>query len=175
MSEERLETVDERELLRRFSRGVRRAAGPCPGELELAAYVDGLAGEAGRASIEAHLARCSSCLEAAVQARGLTAAAVPEAPMAVAARARGLVPAGRAVGRLRTWRRVAGWAAAAAATIAVGFAGLRAGSAIRVRSQTAGWVAGEVTFQPPAAYREVLSSGDVLGDLASQAREDSHD
>jgi anti-sigma factor RsiW len=170
MNDERSQDGDERQLLRRFSRGAKQATGPCPSELEWATYVDGLASEAECARIEAHLAFCPLCLDEVVQARQLATAAVPEAPAGVAARARALVPARRAPGRLRTWRRVASWAAAAAAAIAVGFAGLRAGSAIRERSRTAAWVASEVTFQ--VSYCDLLSSGDVLGDLA---REDPHE
>jgi len=171
MNNEQPQDTSERELLRRFSRAAEQAAGPCPSEMDLAAYVDGLAAEAERERIEAHLALCPSCLDGAVQARQLAVAAMGEAPEAVAARERALVPAHRALGRLRRWRQAAGWAAAAAAVVAVGLAGLRAGSATRERGQTGAWVAAEVTFQPPAPYRGLLSSDDVLSNLAAQAGE----
>jgi len=175
MNEKRPENNGERDLLRRFSRAVRQAAGPCPGELALAAYVDGLASESDGERIETHLAACPSCLDAVVEARQLATAAAAQAPARVAARAEALVTARRALGLPRTWRRAASWAAAAAAAVAVGFGGLRAGSALRDRGQTAAWLASEVAFDPPAQCRDLLSPTDVLGALASQAQEDGHE
>jgi len=176
MDETRHDSADEKELWRRFAGGARLAASPCPSELELAAFADALASEAERTSIEAHLAHCPLCLEAVVEARHLAAAAEDglkpalQTPLVVA-RAQALVPARRR----RTWRLAAGWAAAAAASIALGFAGLRAGAAIRDRAHAEARVASEVAFDAPAPCRDLLSTTDVLGALASEAREDHHE
>ena len=171
MDETRHNDAGERELWRRFARGASQGANPCPDELELAAYVDGLASEAERTSLEAHLARCPLCLEAVVEARRSAGDTVREAAPLVVARAQALV----AARQQRTWRAAAGWAAAAAASIALGFAGLRAGAAMRDHTHAEARAASEVAFEAPAPYRDLLSTTDVLGTLASEAREDHHD
>lgn len=171
MDEMRHDDAGERELWRRFVGGARLAAGACPSELELAAYADGLGSEAERTGLEAHLARCPLCQEAIVETRRTAGEAVREVPPLVVARAQALVPARER----RTWRLAAGWAAAAAASIALGFAGLRAGAAIRDRGHAEAGVASEVAFDAPAPYRNLLSTPDVLGGLTSEAREDSHE
>jgi anti-sigma factor RsiW len=176
MDGERTNNRDERELLRRFSRGLGPATEPCPSELELAAYVDGLASETEQARIEAHLALCPHCLDEIVEARRLAVEAVADAPPIVVARAEALVPARRALRPSRRWLVAARWAAAAAAAAAVSFAGLQAGSAAaRARGQTAARLADEVTFQPPEAYQALLGIPDVMGDLAAQAKEAHHE
>ncbi len=173
MDEIRPDNADERQFWRRFSRCVRGASGACPTELELAEYADGRGPDAQREGIEAHLAACPACLEQVAEARHL--AATPEVTSLVLSRAQALVPARPAFGARRTWRRVAGWAAAAAAIIALGFGGLRAGAAIRGRDRSGSWLASELTFQAPAAQRELLSSNDVLGALAEHGEEGQHD
>jgi len=135
---ERQDAVDRR-LWQRLKAGPPAPAGPCPEGLLLAAWLDGraTAGEARR--VEAHLAACPACLAAARDLRRLLDAPPMVAPRAVVDRAKALV--GEAVGavcaagagRARAvrlaagWRGIAQWAATAAAALAVGYLGFRAG------------------------------------------------
>ncbi len=159
----------EPQLLRRFTRGFRQAAGPCPCGLELASYVDGRATEAQAARIEAHLAACPRCLEGVVQARRPDAAD-PVAPSRLVAQAKALVPL--RLGRPFGWRRVASWAAVAAACAAFGFAGLITGSAVRYsKEQAQASLMSEILFPPPARYRALLASDDLLAAIPLPAKE----
>jgi hypothetical protein len=160
---------DDRQLWERFSRG-RRSAGACPTELELAEYADGRASEPRRERVEAHLALCAECVDQVVAGMedGLKPALrTQDVPWLVVARAQALV----ASRGQRPWRAAAGWAAAAAASLALGFAGLRAGAETRGRGHSGSVVASEVAFEAPAQYRDLLSTTDVLGALASGTQE----
>jgi anti-sigma factor RsiW len=166
---------DERQLVERFARGLRQAPASCPSELELAAYADGRASEAEAVRIEAHLALCAKCLEGVIQARQL-AAATPAAPSQLTSRAKALVAGWRPTSVRRRWRTVASWAAAAAAAGALGFAGLRAGTAAsKARQEAAASVGTELSFEAPEQYLALLSSDDVLGILAPRGQEGHHE
>jgi anti-sigma factor RsiW len=75
---------DGRDLWRRYAAG--RGDPPkgvgCPDAVALAAFLDGTTGEAERARVEAHLARCASCLASVEEAR--TIAQAPLEPLAEA-------------------------------------------------------------------------------------------
>ncbi|MEE9130161.1 MAG: zf-HC2 domain-containing protein [Phycisphaerales bacterium] len=112
----------------------------CPGQLELASYLDGRLSAAEVESIEAHLAACPECREAAADARLIVAAAArlrPGAPERVIESAQALVSAmpvhrpARAQGRpsLGLKWRMARWLAAAAASVAICVFGYRTGTA----------------------------------------------
>jgi len=135
----------------------------CIGELDLASYVDGLASARDLERVEAHLASCSRCRRALLDARRpLGKPAAPEGRFVE--RVRRLVP-GRRPSR---WRRVAGRVAAAAAVAATGLAGLQAGSALRRgRLSRDSVVLAEVTF----GSGEPLAAGDLLEDLPTQVEE----
>mgnify|MGYP005839714585 CR=1 FL=1 len=159
----------ERQLVRRLSQGLRSASGPCPSELDLASYADGLAGEAEASRIEAHLAACAACLDGVVQARQL-AGAPPAAPAGLLARAGALVPLRQA--RRFGWRAAASWAAAAAACVALGIAGLESGSALgHGKGQAEAAVMNEISFQPPERYRALLASEELLAATPAGAKE----
>ncbi|WP_201352724.1 anti-sigma factor family protein [Hydrogenimonas urashimensis] len=55
--------MNEKALWKSFRKEGRREGERCPDFNELAAYIDGTADEKERARIEAHLNRCSECLE----------------------------------------------------------------------------------------------------------------
>lgn len=137
---------DER-LWRRVARG---EPGPCPPPIELAAWIDGRAEGPAVESIEAHLAACAGCREAAAAARALLeeAGALEFVPAAVLEAARGLVRPARPAApyRFAGWARAGGWGAVAAASVAVGFAGYRAGSAAPVEPAPREQLLGEMTF-----------------------------
>ena len=112
----------------------------CPGQLELASYLDGRLPAAEVESIEAHVAVCRECREAAADARMIVAAAArsrPAAPERVIESAQALVSAvpvhrpARARSRpsLGLKWRVARWPAAAAASVAICVFGYRTGTA----------------------------------------------
>ena len=112
----------------------------CPGRLELASYLDGRLSAAEVESIEAHLAACRECREAAADARLIVAAtgrSRPGAPERVIESAQALVsPVAvhrpvRAKSRPSSglkWR-MARWPAAAAASVAICGFGYRTGTA----------------------------------------------
>lgn len=112
----------------------------CPGQLKLASYLDGRLSAAEVESIEAHLAACRECREAAADARLIVAAAAqsrPAAPERVIESAQALVSAmpvhrpARAKSRssLGLKWRMARWPAAAAASVAICVFGYRTGTA----------------------------------------------
>ncbi len=112
----------------------------CPGQLELASYLDGRLSAAEVESIEAHLAACRECREAAADARLIVAAAArsrPGAPERVIESAQALVSAMSVRQSVRAqsrpsfglkWR-MARWPAAAAASVAICVFGYRTGTA----------------------------------------------
>ena len=103
----------------------------CPGQLELASYLDGRLSAAEVESIEAHLAVCRECREAAADARlivGATARSRPEAPERVIESAQALVSAQSQPSLGLKWR-TARWPLAAAASVAICVFGYRAGMA----------------------------------------------
>ncbi len=116
-----------------------RSAGPmgpalsatCPGQLELASYLDGRLSAAEIESIEAHLAACRECRETADDARLIVATAArsrPGAPERVIESAEALVSAQSQPSLGLKWRR-ARWPAAAAASVAICVFGYRTGTA----------------------------------------------
>jgi len=165
----------ERTLARRFRQLARREPGTCPDELGLAAYVDGLASEAETARIEAHLAVCRECLLAVADARRLAGRAHAAAPPHVVARARALVGGrGRGASRVRRspWRAAIGWAATAAAAVAVGFVGLSAGSATHRARQAEPEVAlAELALGSSGSPLALLSDEDPFQALTAAAKE----
>jgi anti-sigma factor RsiW len=108
--------------------------------LELASYLDGRLSAAEIESIEAHLAACRECREAAADARLIVAAAArsrPGAPERVIESAEALVSAAPVHRPARTksqpslglkWR-TARWPAAVAASVAICVFGYRTGTA----------------------------------------------
>lgn len=112
----------------------------CPGQLELASYLDGRLSAAEVESIEAHLAVCRECREAAADARLIVAATArsrPGVPECVIESAQALVSAvpvhrpARAKSRpsLGLRWRMARWPTAAAASLAICVFGYRTGTA----------------------------------------------
>jgi anti-sigma factor RsiW len=110
-------THDELEKHLRASSGGTRAGTPgCPGEQQLAAYVDGTLPEADREPLQAHLADCAACLSlVGLLTRDEGDEAVQEIPETVLARARAL-----ATSASRPWYQQAPqWAAAALVLLAL--------------------------------------------------------
>lgn len=115
----------------------------CPGHLELASYLDGRLSAAEVESIEAHLAVCRECREAAGDARMIVAAAARSrtgAPERVIESAQALVSAVPVDRPARAQRRpssglkwrMARWPVAAAASVAICVFGYRTGMASTV-------------------------------------------
>ena len=119
-------------LWRRASAGLEPAGGECPDAMVLAAYLDARLDAAEAERFEAHLAACPACLRALREARELLSAGPMVAPPRVVRSAKALV----AARRLRL-RRAAGWAAAVAASVAIGLSGFVAGSATQRGRQVA--------------------------------------
>jgi len=132
---------EDRELVHKLaSRRHRRS--DCPTLADLAAYVDGTMDAEEAERIEAHLADCPTCLDTVLDARERVDAPPMVAPKAVLDRAKAVVPVRSA------WQPVVRWAAAVAASIAIGFAGLAAGSSVhRARRTQEARVTAEITFQ----------------------------
>ena len=112
----------------------------CPGQLELASYLDGRLSAAEVESIEGHLAMCRDCREAAADARLMFAATSrsrPGAPERVIESAQALVSAvavdrparAKSQPSLGLRWRMARWPAAAAASVAICVFGYRTGTA----------------------------------------------
>jgi len=118
-------------LWRRASAGA-DAPGECPDAMRLASYIDGRVDAAEAERFEAHLAACAACRRALRETRELLAGGPAMTPPKLVASAKALVAAKRV--RLR---RVAGWAAAAAASVAIGLSGFFAGSATQRGRQLA--------------------------------------
>lgn len=160
---------DEVGLVRRFARGRSRpAAASCPNGKALAAALDGRLSAAETALFEEHLALCSQCRQALIEARELVSAPPAPPTPGLIARARALVgeptPAWR-------WRAAATWAAAAAAVLALGLAGWSAGSAV-----------GEARERGPDSLAAALplelaqsDPDDVFARLAANNEEGSHE
>jgi anti-sigma factor RsiW len=87
----------------------------CPGETEIAAYVEHRLPAKDEARIEAHLADCDNCLEQVTLLVREPVAAPPALAPDVLTRARNLVAEGQAAGRVPVWR----WAALAATAACV--------------------------------------------------------
>ncbi len=112
----------------------------CPGQLELASYLDGRRSAAEIESIETHLAVCRECREAVADARLIvvaTARSRPAAPERVIESAQALVSAVAVHPPVRAksqpllglkWR-TARWPAAAAASVAICVFGYHTGTA----------------------------------------------
>ena len=99
----------------------------CPGQLELASYLDGRLSAAEIESIEAHLAVCPECREAVADARLIVAVAA-RAPERVIESAQALVGAQSQPLLGLKWR-TARWPAAAAASVAICVFGYHTGTA----------------------------------------------
>jgi len=139
----------DRQLWRRWA--APSEAGPCPDEMALAAYLDGSAPADEAERVEAHLAGCDACRHAVAELRSLLAGGPVLATPQVVTRAKSLLPAPTALaaklGRRRTWRRVARWAATAAAAVLVSYGGFQAGSATRIgRNTEQAALVSEMTF-----------------------------
>ena len=168
----------EHTLARQLALSLRaHGTGACPSELELAGYLDGLASEAEGERIEAHLAACAECRQAIIDARLLAAEPPTRAPRSLVAHAKALVPAPAARRGGSRWRRVASWAAAAAASVAVGSAGLHAGSSVqRAREERARSLTAELSFGAANGDEGALPPGDdVFQALLARAEEGSHE
>ncbi len=103
----------------------------CPGQLQLASYLDGRLSAAETEAVEAHLAVCRECREAAADARLIIAVAArsrPGVPERVIESAQALVSA-RSQPSLGLQWRMARWPAAAAASIAICVFGYYTGTA----------------------------------------------
>lgn len=116
-----------------------RSAGPmkpalsatCPGQLQLASYLDGHLSAAQIESVEAHLAVCRECREAVADARLIVAEAARSrsgAPERVIESAQALVSAQSGPSLGLKWR-TARWPVAAAASVAICVFGYRTGTA----------------------------------------------
>lgn len=178
MSDAERQDEQDRELWRRVKAQPPASAAPgqaCLDPLELAAYVDGRADQPARDRAEAHLAGCQVCLQALADVRELLAAPAMLAPRHVVERAKALVAPQRLdvsahprTGRL--WR-VAQWAAAAVAAVAVSYAGFEAGSATwRQEQARSALVAREASFS--LGSDDWVIGADQLLELA-QAQEES--
>lgn len=122
-------TDDERRLAEKLRQALPRGKPvSCPNGRALSAYLDGRLSEAEAVLFEEHLVACAACRRALVEARRLLAEPAALAPSGLTARAKALVAAPSAPVQAWGWRAVASWAAAAAAAIALGVAGLNAGS-----------------------------------------------
>ncbi len=62
----------------------------CPGDQDMAAYLDGRLPPVERARFKAHLDRCAACREAVAELCALLGVELPDAPDAVKDRAKGL-------------------------------------------------------------------------------------
>ena len=167
---------DERALARRFLRAPQgQPVGVCPGEMGLAAYLDGRLPEPEVQRLEAHLAQCRSCRQAVAEGRKLLASTPAVPTPALVARARGLVaPATRR--RTARWQRAVSWVAAAAAAAAIAFAGLRAGSSVsRARRQPSVDLASALSFQVADVDEDLLSPDSVFGSLLGDVAENGHE
>ncbi len=103
----------------------------CPGQLELASYLDGRRSAAEIESIETHLVVCRECREAVADARLIvvaTARSRPAAPERVIESAQALVSAQSQPLLGLKWR-TARWPAAAAASVAICVFGYHTGTA----------------------------------------------
>lgn len=103
----------------------------CPGQLELASYLDGRLSAAEIESIEGHLGACRECREAVADARQIVAATArsrPGAPERVIESAQALV-SGQSQPSLGLRWRTARWPLAAAASVAICVFGYRTGTA----------------------------------------------
>jgi anti-sigma factor RsiW len=122
----------EQELARQLLAALDRAPpSACPDASELAAYLDGQLGPAAAAELEGHLAACATCRKALIEARALLRDATELPTPGLVAAACELVPRAGPHQRRSPWRRVPRWAAAAAAALALGAAGLKAGATVR--------------------------------------------
>jgi len=154
MSDAERQDEQDRELWRRASAQPPNPSAPvepCLDPLDLAAYVDARADQAVRDRVETHLARCQACLDALADVRALLDGPAMLAPGRVIERAKALVAPGRLDVSVRrraggVWR-VAQWAAAAVAAIAVSYAGFQAGQATwREQEARTALVAREASF-----------------------------
>ncbi|NQT54572.1 zf-HC2 domain-containing protein [bacterium] len=168
-------TDDERRLVRRLHQAASRGKpASCPNGRSLSAYLDGRLSEAEAAFFEEHLVACVDCRRALVDARRLLSEPAAPAPRGLTARAKALVAAPSAPARAWGWRSVASWAAAAVAAIALGAAGLNAGSQVgRPRpSATADLVS---AFPITLASATVPSTDELFLRLAANGEEASHE
>ncbi len=155
MDTERTGPRGDRELWARVSGPPPRVPGDCPDLIDLAAYLDGRTSGAPEA-IEAHLADCSECRAAVVESRSLLderAESTPLVPPAVIESARALVgepdrsAAGRIPRRETPGPWLARWGLSAAASIAIGLIGYRAGTTtLDARDSSAARLAAEMSF-----------------------------
>jgi len=137
----------ERTLVRRVLRALAdREASQCPGIYDLAGYLDGILPQETQDLLEGHFAACPACLDAMIEARALRAGRVA-APVGTLECIRALAPdirhrAARSHARLQ-------WVAAAVAALAIGVAGLTAGSRLsRARHDAEETVLAAIAFEP---------------------------
>jgi anti-sigma factor RsiW len=164
----------EQELARQFLAALdRQPASACPDTPRLAAYLDARLDPRETAQLEDHLAACPTCRRAVIEARELLAepGELPTPGLVAGARevVRRIEPQGS---RSSPWSRVPRWAAAAAAVVALGVAGLKAGETVR-RAQAPARTEPAVVM--PFTLTEVDTSGDVFARLAANGEEDSHE
>ena len=111
----------------------------CPDPNDLAAYIDGRAPAGKIPEIEAHLARCETCLETVLETRALARKKLPSAPDSLRERARELVDNGRRTEGnfpvLSGLRRISAWAAAAGVILAAGLGGFYLGRDLGIRQK----------------------------------------
>jgi anti-sigma factor RsiW len=137
----------ERTLIRRVMRALSdRHNARCIGVHDMAAYLDGDLSQDAVERVEAHLAACPTCLDTMLQARGMTSGRLA-APVRVLECVRDLAPDVRH--RVAKSRANYQWAAAAVAALAIGLAGLSAGSHLRqARRHAQDTVTAAIAFEP---------------------------
>ena len=137
----------ERTLVRRVMRALSdRDTLRCIGVHDMAAYLDGDLPPDAADRIETHLAACPTCLDTMLQAREMTAGRLA-APVRVLECVRDLAPDVRH--RVAKSRATFQWVAAAVAALAIGLAGLTAGSRLsQARRHAQDTVTAAIAFEP---------------------------
>ncbi len=121
----------EQQLWQRAAGAGRTLSVACPGQLELASYLDGQLSDPQVESLEAHLADCRECRQAVTDARLImaeAAASTSTVPQTVIKSAQSLVRERVQPSTTLNWR-ITRWPLAAAASIVICFLGYRAGMA----------------------------------------------
>ena len=167
---------DDREARDLWERWRDAAAGegrsPCPGENDLAEYLDGRASKKRSREIEEHISSCSACSDALVELRSLLGGELMDVPSGVKERARDLVRArperasaavvlfpARPSAPFEYLRVSAGWAAAAVLIVVACAAGAALGTGTNQnRRAMASAALSETIFEVPGSIRLAVSS-----------------
>lgn len=139
-----MEQVDLEKVLRERNANGSRHDWRCPGETQLAAYVDQTLDAKARALLETHLAACSACIEqVAFLQRASDWPESGQVPIQLLIRARSLVPEKRKTSLVWNWR----WVPVTVAALLIVVFGLFAWRALRSRTSP-------VTNEPLVAQNE---------------------